>query len=255
MELEDSRLVGEIVRIPHNDAHLVGKFIECGKKLVIFAHGLGAHKDQRFLAYLAAHLPGYSTIRFDMPGNGDSPGMFTLGYQAEVDAIDSVVNWALARGLAPTLVVGHSKGADEVLLHAAQRASVPAVVALSGRGDMAVQPEGRYSTQQMAQLASTGQFIKRFGDVDRVVTQAMMDERVSLDMRQISAIPPSVCVTVVHGTADEIIPYKDADLLTQYIGAGGCEATRVLFEGCDHGYHGFEARVRDLLADILAQVI
>ncbi len=171
-------------------------------------------------------------------------------YALEAHAIERAVQWAALNGFQPYAVIGHSKGANEVILHAGHplSPSIPHTVAVSGRFDMTRTPPDRYSPEQRAKLAQDGQFEARFGPVTVTVTQAMLDERDAVDMAgAASGIGSRSRVLIVHGSADRIIPVADAAMLCGLVEVGGGDAEVKVVEGADHNYKGMEREVGALI--------
>jgi pimeloyl-ACP methyl ester carboxylesterase len=101
---------------------------ENSRDLIILCHGLFHTKDSVFLPYLDEKLP-YNTLSFDFSGNGESEGVFSLGeYHKEVDDIHAVVDHADRLGYRVIALIGHSKGANDVLLYSAKYGNVPIIV-------------------------------------------------------------------------------------------------------------------------------
>ncbi|KAL6507195.1 hypothetical protein OROHE_022094 [Orobanche hederae] len=66
--------------------------------------------------------------------NGESEGSFQFGnYSSEAEDLRSVVEYFSGLNRSTIVVLGHSKGGDDVLLYASKYHDIPAVVNVSGR--------------------------------------------------------------------------------------------------------------------------
>ncbi|KAG8367228.1 hypothetical protein BUALT_Bualt16G0050800 [Buddleja alternifolia] len=116
---------------------LVGMLHETGSNgIVIACHGFLCTKDQPIIVNLAMALEneGISVFRFDFTGNGESDGSFQYGnYYKEVEDIRAVIKYFSGVNRKIISILGHSKGANVVLLYASKYHDVDLVVNVSGR--------------------------------------------------------------------------------------------------------------------------
>jgi len=237
------------------------------KGILILCHGLLNTQDSHVCRSLAGQLNSVVHVcRFDFRGNGNSGGETSYGnYADEMEDVQSVVSYVnkeFRSRFGPVLgVVGHSKAASVVLMHAETYAAgwvelyrsqkwLPVdfrwiAVALSGRFDMKVTPSSRFTMEQMHQLTTQGSFVwrqyaLRGNQVDYIIRQEDLDRRSALDMKPTAAHVGKlldrgmVKVLVVHGDADQVIPVADAHAYIQELGPNNCKL-RVL-QGVDHFY-------------------
>ena len=201
-------------------------------RCAVLCHGLLGRRSSAFLPQLRTRLlegTVDAVVLYDSRGNGDSTGQASIaGYHRDVRDLACVVAGLRACGLRVEAVVGHSRGANVVLLHAAQwcsgSARVPLVCAIAPRFDMAALPLKYFTPQQRASVgfgrdassgvgASAGSGSGEAGEQGSFVwhtwssrnpavpvTRAHLEEVSSLDMRrQCCLVPPTTRVLLCHG--------------------------------------------------------
>lgn len=219
--------------------------------VVILCHGLLNTRNSKVTSGIATILfdsEKFTTCSFDFRGCGESGGVTSYGnYWHEAEDLQSVVEYLLQRsdiGIV-SAVIGHSKAASVVACwlskYCTQSDFVPKVIMLSGRIDMHIEPESRFTKEQMRELQTTGQFVwKTYRRIssdkvsqDYVITQADFEARRSLDMKTVANQLASFAdeVLVVHGCADQIVPVDDAK---QYAERMKCQVK--LLPEIDHFY-------------------
>lgn len=198
---------------------LVGILHEAGtKEIVILCHGLRASKEDNIMTQLAAALEnaGISSFRFDFTGNGESEGSFEFGnYWREVDDIHSVAQHFHEANRRVMAIIGHSKGANVVLLYASKYHDVKTVANLSGRYDLKAGIEDRLGNNFLERIRKEG-FIElktKSGSVEYRITEESLKDRLSIDMHEACLQIDKECrhdrFLTVHGDADTIIPVGD----------------------------------------------
>ena len=213
-------------------------------RALIVCHGMAVSSQWGFLPDLTDSLlkevPGVSAVlRFEFTGCGSSEGDFEYGgYARQVSDISSAVATLRTRGYAVWALIGHSMGANSVLLYASEHHDIPHVVSLSARYRMT---RGLpFGAEQLAALQSQGWFTWRpkSASMDEVrVTQETMNERLTLDMdvtRRITAR-----TLTVHGTGDSVIPVADAHSYAELVP----QHTLRTIDDADHNYSTEGARL------------
>jgi len=122
-----------IVTFKSGKQRLVGDLEKAGKQLIIISHGLSSNRKHLFLTYLARQFnkAGYSTLRFDYTGRGDSQGDYSDGVITKyVQDLNNAIKLAKKHSKSIGLI-GHSLGAAVSLL-CAEEPAVRAVISLSG---------------------------------------------------------------------------------------------------------------------------
>tara|TARA_R110002051_G_scaffold14460_6_gene46839 strand:+ start:4774 stop:5985 length:1212 start_codon:yes stop_codon:yes gene_type:complete len=104
----------------------------------IFAHCFTCSKDITAARRISARLTtmGYAVLRFDFTGLGHSEGEFeNTGFTSNVADLKSAFDALCARGMTPTLMVGHSLGGAAVLKATAGLDGIRAVVTIGAPAD------------------------------------------------------------------------------------------------------------------------
>ena len=180
------------------------------KHVVILCHGLNCDRNSSFLPALSQHLSsnGFSCLRFDFSGSGDSEGEWSYSnYAGEADDLEAAVIFLKKIGMNPIAVVGHSKAATVVLIHAATYHTVKKYVHISGRFNMGISPAGRFSPDNLASLEQNGFFDWQ----GKRITAEAFGERSKLNVASIvSKIPKGPQFLLIHCADDVIIPAQDS---------------------------------------------
>ncbi|XP_068333752.1 putative uncharacterized protein YDL057W isoform X2 [Pyrus communis] len=234
--------------------NLVGLLHETSSPdLVILCHGFRSTKESSVMVNLAVALEneGISSFRFDFAGNGDSEGTFQYGnYRREADDLHSVVEYFSREKRAPSSILGHSKGGDDVLLYASTYHDVRTVVNVSGRYDLKKGIAERLGKDYMEVIKKEG-FIdvkNKSGAVSYRVTEDSLMDRLSTDMHESCLQIDKECrVLTIHGTADEIIPVEDALEFAKIIPNHKLH----LIEGANHSYTSHQAELASVVLNFI----
>ncbi|WP_336985987.1 bifunctional alpha/beta hydrolase/OsmC family protein [Altererythrobacter aquiaggeris] len=106
----------------------------------LFAHCFTCGKQSRAATRIAAALAkqGIAVLRFDFTGLGNSEGDFAnAGFVSNVEDLTAAAAAMRARGLAPSLLIGHSLGGAAVIAAASRIPESTAVVTLGAPFDSA----------------------------------------------------------------------------------------------------------------------
>ena len=110
------------------------------RAVAIFAHCFSCGKDSRAATAISRTLAaeGIATLRFDFTGLGGSDGDFANpNYRADVADIVAAAAHLSGRGLAPSLLIGHSLGGAAVIRAAGEIEGIRAVATLGAPFDPA----------------------------------------------------------------------------------------------------------------------
>jgi pimeloyl-ACP methyl ester carboxylesterase len=216
-------------------------------KTVVICHGFKGFAHWAFFPYLARALAesGTRAITFDLSGSGVGPDrenfsqleeFATNTFTQELSDLDQVVAEVRRRGWIQNGfgLFGHSRGGGVAILHAAHHRSVKTLVTWA-----AISSTFRWSDSDVAawrQRGYTDIHNSRTGQNMRLGT-AMLDEVESLGKTKldISAAARRIAVPwlIVHGEADETVPLKEAEVLSE-LSSGRATLWRV--EGGNHGF-------------------
>jgi uncharacterized protein len=198
--------------------------------LVLLAHGVTGNKDRPWLVALAEALAakGVPALRFSFSGNGNSEGRFEEAtLTKEVDDLGSVVDAVTAWGATRIAYVGHSMGGAIGVLRASQDPRITCLVSLAGMVHVA-----DFMERQFGGL--------RLGEPMLGKPECPWNEALARDAARIGSLTSQAAlITVpwllVHGDADELVPYQDA--LDARATPGGRKEL-VTLPGVDHRFTG-----------------
>ena len=199
--------------------------------VVVCCHGFKGFKDWGFHPWLGERLAGagLAAVHFNFSRNGvraadgdieDLDAFARNTLSIERDDLDTVLDSVLTGGLDPSLdpsrlgLLGHSRGGGIALLGASERPEVKALVTWAAVshfdriGDEAVLAEWRRSGVYEVLNARTGQQLPMgVGFLDDVLgNRARLDLHAAAGRRDVAWL-------IVHGRADETVPFAEARAL------------------------------------------
>jgi len=213
---------------------------------VVICHGFKGFKDWGFFPSVAERLAlaGFTAVTFNFSGSGVGPHgdvvdhpdrWFGQRVSDDLADLDTVVGW-VAEGGAPWIgVVGHSRGGGLAVLAAARDPRIGALVTWS-----AVAGFLWYAPEELERWHRDG----RIEVVNSRTGQKLpIGLRLLEDLEANAAGPLDVVAAaarvrapwlIVHGTADESVPVRQADLLMN--GSRGGRTELFLVEGATHTF-------------------
>lgn len=197
---------------------------------VVLGHGVTAHKDRPWLVALSTALSraGLASLRLSFAGNGASGGRYEDSSPSkEVDDLLSVIDSLDRWGVGRIAYVGHSMGGAVGVLSAVQEPRIRALVSLAGM----VRVRWFFETH-FAHLAPGAPMLEK---PECPWSLALLDDARRVD----TVLPQAARITVpwllVHGDADELVPYQDS---IDAVAAAGGRPTLVTMPGIDHRFTG-----------------
>ncbi|EFH53826.1 predicted protein [Arabidopsis lyrata subsp. lyrata] len=267
----------------HNEK-LVGMLHETGStEIVVLCHGFRSNKNFVIMKNVAVAIEkeGISAFRFDFSGNGESEGSFCYGnYNYEADDLHSVIQYFSNLNRVVTIILGHSKGGDVVLLYASKYHDIPNVINLSGRYDLKKGIGERLGENFVERIKKQGYIDVKDGIVIalwfsctvsirtlmclsmycwfvtgdsgyRVTEESLMD-RLNTDMHEACLKIDKECrVLTVHGSADETVPVEDAKEFAKIIPNHELK----IVEGADHCYTKYQSQLVSTVMEFINTVI
>lgn len=203
--------------------------------VVVICHGfLGSRRGGGRAVRLADFLSkaGYAVLLFDFAGSGDSEGDFAAATLTKnVGDLRSALNYLEGRGFSNFIVLGRSFGGNAALVAADQDPRVRGVCLWSTPADMGKVLEKILGEQNWRKLQNGEAIVFEDGNrsyrKDAVFLRDLKKYRMPAVAARISPRP----LLLVHGTADELVPVDDAQLLFQQAGE---PKELVLLPGADH---------------------
>lgn len=212
------------------DAHMV-------KRVVVFCHGFGGHKDnasaETFAQRVVSKRKGTAVVAFDWPCHGEDARKNLLLEDCET-YLEIVVDYARKRFATDELYAfGTSFGGYVLLKYIAGRGNpfrklvlrCPAVNMLDTLLGAVAGPD------ELRQLQAGKPILVGF-DRKVKVGPAFVDALRAADIRQWPYFDYADDILVVHGTADEVVPCANSEAF--------CDDNVIEFapiEGADHRFH------------------
>ncbi|MDW7739003.1 MAG: alpha/beta hydrolase [Bacillota bacterium] len=210
--------------------------------LIIVCHGFtGSKEGQGQAVEIGEQLynRGYSTLLFDFAGSGESEGVNkerTLSNQ--VEDLEAIVTWAKQEDFNRIILSGRSFGGSTVLSYSALDKDITAVCTWA-------------AVARLERLFLPLIGGKLEGPADEVIKLESeegcleLKRRFFLDLRNHDMLKYAAEVAprsflLVHGTNDESVPPKDAELIYD---AAAEPKKLVWIEGADHRFSGYKEQV------------
>lgn len=217
---------------------------EGDRRLVAIGHGVTSHKDRPWLSALsdACAARGIASVRFTYSGNGESQGRYEdVSISKEVGDLGAVLDTFSDRDV---IYAGHSMGGAVGVLRASRDIRIRALVSLAGMVHV------QSFMQRWFGNLRPGVDVK-FDKPNCPLTAQFLADAAAIGDVLAPAARVRVPWLLVHGSADELVPFQDA-LDAQR--ANPAHTTLLEIPGADHRFTGCEVAVADKVADWLARV-
>jgi dienelactone hydrolase len=210
---------------------------------VVICHGFKGFKDWGFFPQAAERLAmaGFTAVSFNFSGSGigeDGENFTELERWAhqtlsgDLSDLATVVDYAVAQGAPWVGLLGHSRGGGMAILHAARDVRVKALVTWAAVSSFTRWPEEdieRWRREGKIDVVNL-----RTGQVLPIVLDLLRDlerNEADLDILQ-AAARLAIPWLIVHGAADESVPYPEGEALHCASRSGRVEMLRV--DGTGH---------------------
>ncbi len=233
----------ETPRPPRGDNHR--RSLVNPRGVAVLGHGVTSHKDRPWMIAISDGLAGagIASLRVSFAGNGASEGRFEdATLTKEVKDLGSVMDALVEAGVSRIAYIGHSMGGAIGVLRAATDPRIGYLVSLAGMVHVHAFMQRCYGHLQPGMLMN---------DKPECPWSQALEE----DARRIGSVTPqaariAVPWLLVHGDADELVPFDDA--LDARAAAGG-RAELVTLPGVDHRFTGAVPAMVDAVVPWLAQ--
>lgn len=215
--------------------------------LVIVCHGFTGGKEGGGGAVsMAVELAGlgFDTLLFDFTGCGESGGVWEeITLSRQVEDLSAVTGWARSRGYREIILNGRSFGGATVLAYAAADRGIAAV----GTWAAVARPLHLFSGFAGKNINPGGpageEIILHDGTGSICLQKRFFQDLHYHDLPGCAARIAPRPLLLIHGTADEVVPLADAQLLFR---AAGEPKKMVLVEGADHRFTHHRRQVWDI---------
>jgi alpha/beta superfamily hydrolase len=215
------------------------------RAIVVLAHGVTAHKDRPWLVTLAGAFSGVglASLRVSFAGNGASEGRFEEAVPSkEVEDLGRVLDALERWGVESIGYAGHSMGGAVGVLRAASDPRIACLVSLAGMVHVHA-----FFQRHFAHLPPGAPML---GKPECPWSPALSDDAARIGSVTGQAAAIHVPWLLVHGDADELVPYQDA--LDARAAAGG-RPELVTLPGVDHRFTGAMPQVVDAVVPWLRE--
>jgi uncharacterized protein len=215
------------------------------RAIVVLAHGVTAHKDRPWLVTLAGALSGASlaSLRVSFAGNGASEGRFEEAVPSkEVEDLGCVLDALERWGVESIGYAGHSMGGAVGVLRAASDPRIACLVSLAGMVHVHA-----FFQRHFAHLPPGAPMLAK---PECPWSPALADDAARIGSVTEQAAAIHVPWLLVHGDADELVPYQDA-LDARAAACGRPEL--VTLPGVDHRFTGAIPQVVDAVVPWLRE--
>jgi alpha-beta hydrolase superfamily lysophospholipase len=206
-------------------------------EVVILAHGVTAHKERPLLVTLADALAaaGLASLRISFAGNGNSEGRFVEAVPSKEvgdlrDVVEALAGWGVER----IAYAGHSMGGAVGVLTASRESRIDLLVSLAGM----VHVRWFFETH-FAHLPPGAPMLDK---PECPWGPALLEDARRIDSVTSDAALIAIPWLLVHGDADELVPYQDS---LDAVAAAGGRPSLVTLRGVDHRFTGALPQVVD----------
>ncbi len=197
----------------------------------LFAHCFTCSKDIPAARRIAARLSGMgiAVLRFDFTGLGHSEGEFeNTSFTSNVQDLVAAAHYLSARGMPPSLLVGHSLGGAAVLRARAGIPTVKGVVTLGTPFDPA--HVAHHFDAAMPEIIAKGSAKVQLGGRPFVIGKTFVDDIRQAELETAIA-ELDAALLVMHAPRDATVGIDNA---AQIFGAAKHPKSFVTLDGADH---------------------
>jgi pimeloyl-ACP methyl ester carboxylesterase len=199
--------------------------------VVVIGHGVTSHWDRPWQTELAEALAdaGLASVLVSYAGNGNSEGRFEdVTPTKEAADLGSVLDALAAWGVSRLAYAGHSMGGAVGVLRASSDDRLVALVSLAGMFHVRTFMERTFGHL----VPGEGLMLDKPGCV---WNRTLADDAARIGSLHVQAAAVRVPWLLVHGEADELVPFQDA--IDARAAAGG-RPDLVALPGIDHRFTG-----------------
>jgi len=203
-----------------------------GSSGFVLGHCFTCSRHTRILIDLSNTMAelGYTVLRFDFSGNGQSDGRFEEStYTKQIAEMSIAVDYLKENKVDHVFIGGHSMGAMVSLFTAAKRNDIDGVIALA-LGEAPLHPDRLLTDSQKAQLLHTGSVDFASRGRDLVLTRKFFDDAARYDLKAVLSHIP--CPALIILAADDTV--TDPDPLKRLIADIDQPIDWIEIDGADH---------------------
>ena len=204
------------------------------EKIVLLIHGYSSHRNRPSTKGLGEALEkrGMSTLRIDLPGHGESDGVFAeQTISTFKEAASAAITFAKAQGFQSILLYGSSAGGITALATALDHPEIAKMALKAPVSNYAKQREETMGEEAIKEWKEKGYAHYHSGSGKELrVNYSFYEDAKHYNMWDL-AKNISFPVLILHGTKDEAVNIEDSKNLVQVLPKGEL----IIVEGDDHG--------------------
>lgn len=181
----------------------------------LFAHCFACTKDIAAARRISSRLcsMGIAVLRFDFTGLGHSQGEFAnTTFQSNAEDLVAAARALKERGMAPSLIIGHSLGGAAVIRARAQIASIRAVVTIASPFDPSHVTHNFVDALQ--EITETGRATLTLGGREITISRSFVDDLKTQNLTQ-ALTSLGAAYLILHAPRDAIVGIENAAALFQ----------------------------------------
>lgn len=205
------------------------------RPIVVLAHGFSSSKDSKTYTNLAENLGKYniSTLRIDFYGHGESEGKFEdITITEAVDDILSAIKFVKSSGYTKVGLMGSSFGGIASIIAASKSPDLFVLALKSPVSNYLDKEIDNLSEDEMESWKKTGYKYYESGDGTKLKLNYSFFKDFENNNGYESAVKIKAPTLIVHGDADETVPYEQSVKTSKLI--PDCRLHTV--KGSDHRY-------------------
>ena len=224
-----------------------------GDTIVVVCHGFTGSKEGGGRALEMGEAlagKGLSTVLFDFAGCGDSEGQFEdISLTGHTDDLESVVTWCRQKNYSNIILNGRSFGGSTAIKYASRDSDIKAVCTWAAVTRLE-ELFNKFASQEIT--GPPDQLSTIHGDEGTVY----LKNKFFYDLKQHNLLKASAKLDlqgmlIIHGSADESVPVKDAHLLYE---AAPEPKELAVIDGADHRFSDHIDQVWDRFFTWLVQL-
>jgi len=208
-------------------------------KAVILLHGFGGDKDEQGIFIRTAEAlckEGFSVLRFDFAGSGESEGEFSqMSFSSEIEDLNSAIEFVKNKGYKKIGLVGQSFGGAVSILGYSKEIKTMVlwnpVAKMESFGNYLSSHNMNWKRDLRERGISLIYKYKR--NKFLTIGRQLLDDVESLNLFS-EATKISCPVLVIHGDKDSTLPWKDSQELLKFLKG---QKRLEIIKGAEHAFH------------------
>ena len=231
-----------------------GSSLHRNSSLVVVCHGFTGSKEGGGQAIAMGEdlsARGFSTLLFDFAGCGESEGNWEdLTLTGQIEDLAAVVEWCRCEGFSRIILTGRSFGGSTVLGYAARDRAIAGVCTWAA----VARPDHLFLRYAEGLLeGSPDELMVIEGEEGKLeLKRGFFLDLAKHDLLKCAAAVSPRSLLVLHGSADESVPLRDAELIYN---AAAEPKKLMIIEGADHRFSNHIDQVWSIFFNWLTTIL